>query len=250
MRGHCGRRCRPRRAGWHIPLDGCVWGGVPDQKQKSSRGWVAVPERRGRWHPWGVWLWVCGRQWRTLAWGSTSCALESSVPLPSAPALQGLPEGEHAHPSQPAHSKTPQLSQEPKGAQAAGPDPTHHPAASRHVPQMDPHVHLQRGQADTGQTSYPSPVAISGKQELPSPHQAQKQSLFLPTPAGPTAAPGLPLSRADPQVPVKPDSAAPRTAPQRPVDMVQLLTVSLARGGGGGLQQQGRSADRESGCST
>ncbi|KAJ6656758.1 hypothetical protein lerEdw1_003089 [Lerista edwardsae] len=152
--------------------------------------------------------------------GASSIGLPTRSMTPS----QGLPEGEHSHPSQPAHSKTPQLPQEPKGAQAAGPDPTHHPAVSRHVPQIDPHGHLQRGQADTGQTSYPSPVAISVKQELPSPHQAQKQSLFIPTTAGPAAPPGLPLTRSDAQAPVKLDSAAPRPVSQRPVDMVQLLT--------------------------
>lgn len=141
-------------------------------------------------------------------------------------ASQGLPEGEHSHPSQPAHSKTPQLSQEPKGAQAAGLEPTHHSAVSRHVPQMEAHVHLPRAQADVGPTSYPSPVAISVKQELPSPHQAQavqKPALFIPTTTGPGVPPGLPLSRPEPQSALKPDPVS-----QRPVDMVQLLTVSSA----------------------
>ncbi|XP_066492993.1 msx2-interacting protein isoform X2 [Tiliqua scincoides] len=151
--------------------------------------------------------------------GASSIGLPTRSMTPS----QGLPEGEHSHPSQPAHSKTPQLSQEPKGAQAAGPDPTHHPAVSRHVPPIDPHVHLQRGQADTGQTSYPSPVAISVKQELPSPHQTQKPSLFIPTTTGPVAPTGLSLPRSDPQAPLK-QEPAPRPASQRPVDMVQLLT--------------------------
>ncbi|XP_044277155.1 msx2-interacting protein isoform X1 [Varanus komodoensis] len=153
--------------------------------------------------------------------GASPIGLPSRSMTPS----QGLPEGEHSHPSQPAHSKTPQISQEPKGAQAAGPDPTHHPAVGRHVPQIDSHLHLQRSQADTGQTSYPSPVAVSTKQELPSPHQGQvpKQALFIPTTSGPSAPPGLSLSRPEPQSVLKQD-AATHPVSQRPVDMVQLLT--------------------------
>ncbi|XP_034976268.2 msx2-interacting protein isoform X3 [Zootoca vivipara] len=154
--------------------------------------------------------------------GASPIGLPSRSMTPS----QGLPEGEHTHPNQPAHSKTPQLSQEPKGAQAAGPDPTHHPVAvNRHIQQIDPHLHLQRSQADAGQTSYPSPVAISVKQELPSPHQApvQKPALFIPTTSGPGAPPGLPLSRPEPQSVLKQD-LAPHPVSQRPVDMVQLLT--------------------------
>lgn len=151
--------------------------------------------------------------------GTSSIGLPTRSMTPS----QGLPEGEHSHPSQPAHSTTPQLSQEPKGAQAAGPDPTHHPTVSRHVPAIDSHVHLQRGQADTGQTSYPSPVAITVKQDLPSPHQAQKQSVFIPTTTCTAAPTGLSLSRPDPQAPLQQDPT-PRPATQRAVDMVQLLT--------------------------
>ncbi|XP_061457719.1 msx2-interacting protein isoform X2 [Rhineura floridana] len=154
--------------------------------------------------------------------GASPIGLPSRSMTPS----QGLPDGEHTHPSQPAHSKTPQISQEPKGAQAAGPEPTHHPAAvSRHVQPMEPLLHLQRGQADTGQSSYPSPVAVSVKQELPSPHQAQvpKPALFIPTTAGPGAPPGLPLARPEAQSVLKQDPA-PHPVSQRPVDMVQLLT--------------------------
>uniref|UniRef100_A0ACB8EE83 Uncharacterized protein n=1 Tax=Sphaerodactylus townsendi TaxID=933632 RepID=A0ACB8EE83_9SAUR len=150
--------------------------------------------------------------------GAPSMGLPSRSMTPS----QGLPEGEHSHPSQPAHSKTPQLSQEPKGAQAAASELAHHSATSRHVPQIDAHVHLPRAQADTGSTSYPSPVAISVKQELPSPHQAQavqKAALFIPTTAGPGVPPGLSLSRPEPQAALKPEPVS-----QRPVDMVQLLT--------------------------
>lgn len=94
---------------------------------------------------------------------------------------------------------------------------------NRHTAQMDPHVHLQRAQGDTSQTSYPSPVAISMKQELPSPHQPQavpKQSMFIPTTSGP------PLSRPEPQSTLK-QEPSPHPVSQRPVDMVQLLTVSV-----------------------
>lgn len=94
---------------------------------------------------------------------------------------------------------------------------------NRHAAQMDPHVHLQRAQGDTSQTSYPSPVAISMKQELPSPHQppaVPKQSMFIPTTSGP------PLSRPEPQSTLK-QEPSPHPVSQRPVDMVQLLTVSV-----------------------
>uniref|UniRef100_A0A8C3UXT8 Msx2-interacting protein n=2 Tax=Catharus TaxID=9184 RepID=A0A8C3UXT8_CATUS len=136
------------------------------------------------------------------------------------PAPQGLPEGEHSHPSQPVRSKTPQIPQDPKGPAAAGPEQSHHPPVSRHTAQMDPHVHLQRAQGDTSQTSYPSPVAVSMKQELPSPHQPQavpKQSMFIPTTSG------LPLGRPEPQSTLK-QEPSPHPVSQRPVDMVQLLT--------------------------
>ncbi|NXR08328.1 MINT protein, partial [Semnornis frantzii] len=141
-------------------------------------------------------------------------------------AFQGLPEGEHSHTSQPVRSKTPQIPQDPKGPAATGPEQSHHPAVNRHAAQIEPHVHLQRAQADTGQTSYPSPVAISMKQELPSPHQPQavpKQSMFIPTTSGPGAPPGLPINRPEPQSALK-QEPSPHTVSQRPVDMVQLLT--------------------------
>ncbi|XP_021272972.1 msx2-interacting protein isoform X4 [Numida meleagris] len=150
--------------------------------------------------------------------GASPIGLPSRSMTPS----QGLPEGEHSHPSQPGRSKTPQISQDPKGPPASGPEQSHHPTVNRHAAQIDPHVHLQRAQADTGQTSYPSPVAISMKQELPSPHQAQavpKQSLFIPT----TSGPGLPLNRPEPQAALK-QEPSPHAVSQRPVDMVQLLT--------------------------
>ncbi|OXB77257.1 UNVERIFIED_CONTAM: hypothetical protein H355_002249, partial [Colinus virginianus] len=160
--------------------------------------------------------------------GLPSRSMTPSQPFlfPSLPACQGLPEGEHSHPSQPGRSKTPQISQDPKGPPASGAEQSHHPTVNRHAAQIDPHVHLQRAQADTGQTSYPSPVAISMKQELPSPHQAQavpKQSLFIPTTSGPGAPPGLPLNRPEPQAALK-QEPSPHPVSQRPVDMVQLLT--------------------------
>ncbi|XP_031469171.1 msx2-interacting protein isoform X2 [Phasianus colchicus] len=154
--------------------------------------------------------------------GASPIGLPSRSMTPS----QGLPEGEHSHPSQPGRSKTPQISQDPKGPPASGPEQSHHPTVNRHAAQIDPHVHLQRAQADTGQTSYPSPVAISMKQELPSPHQAQavpKQSLFIPTTSGPGAPPGLPLNRPEAQAALK-QEPSPHPVSQRPVDMVQLLT--------------------------
>uniref|UniRef100_A0A8C6YH66 Msx2-interacting protein n=2 Tax=Naja naja TaxID=35670 RepID=A0A8C6YH66_NAJNA len=146
--------------------------------------------------------------------GGSPIGLPSRSMTPS----QGLPEGEHSHPNQPSHSKTPQISQEPKGAQATGPDPSLHPVVNRHVQQMEPHLH-------PSQTSYPSPVAASVKQDLPSSHQAQvpKPALFIPTTAGPGAAPGLTLARSESQSALKQDSVGHPVA-QRPVDMVQLLT--------------------------
>uniref|UniRef100_A0A8C5SYW5 Msx2-interacting protein n=1 Tax=Laticauda laticaudata TaxID=8630 RepID=A0A8C5SYW5_LATLA len=147
--------------------------------------------------------------------GGSPIGLPSRSMTPS----QGLPEGEHSHPNQPAHSKTPQISQEPKGAQATGPDPSLHPVVNRHVQQMEPHL------LPSQTSSYPSPVTASVKQELPSSHQAQvpKPALFIPTTAGPGATPGLTLARSESQSALKQDSAGHPVA-QRPVDMVQLLT--------------------------
>ncbi|NWI91607.1 MINT protein, partial [Pitta sordida] len=148
-----------------------------------------------------------------------SLSLDSESFLSPPPPPQGLPEGEHSHPSQPVRSKTPQIPQDPKGSSAAGPEQSHHPPVNRHAAQLDPHI-LQRAQGDTAQTSYPSPVAISMKQELPSPHPPQavpKQSMFIPTTSGP------PLSRPEPQSGLK-QEPSPHPVSQRPVDMVQLLT--------------------------
>ncbi|XP_010215818.1 PREDICTED: msx2-interacting protein isoform X2 [Tinamus guttatus] len=151
--------------------------------------------------------------------GASPIGLPSRSMTPS----QSLQEGEHAHGSQPGRSKTPQIPPEAKGPAAAGPEQGHHPPVNRHAAQIDPHVHLQRAQADTGQTSYPSPVAISIKQELPSPHQPQavpKQSLFISTTSGPGA---LSLNRPESQSTLK-QEPSPHAVSQRPVDMVQLLT--------------------------
>ncbi|KYO24605.1 msx2-interacting protein [Alligator mississippiensis] len=118
--------------------------------------------------------------------GASPIGLPSRSMTPS----QGLSEGEHSHPGQPVRSKTPQISQDSKGPQAAGPEQTHHTT------------------------------------ELPSPHQPQavpKQSLFIPTTSGPGAPPGLPLTRPEPQSALKQDPSL-HPVSQRPVDMVQLLT--------------------------
>lgn len=81
---------------------------------------------------------------------------------------------------------------------------------------MESHIqHLQRASVDTSQTSYPSPVTISLKQELPSPHQSQKQASFISSAASA-------LQRSDVQ------SLPKQDPPQRSVDMVQLLTVSMS----------------------
>ncbi|XP_029434338.1 msx2-interacting protein isoform X2 [Rhinatrema bivittatum] len=153
--------------------------------------------------------------------GASSIGLSSRSITPS----QGLSEGEHSHSSQPVRSKTPQISQDSKGSQSAGSEQSHHAPGSRHPGQMEPHIqHLQRSQVDTAQTTYPSPVAISMKQELPSPHQTQtvqKQSLFISNSLGPGAPPGLSLPRSEPQSVLKQEQPSHS---QRPVDMVQLLT--------------------------
>ncbi|KAF2987657.1 hypothetical protein EK904_003999 [Melospiza melodia maxima] len=119
-------------------------------------------------------------------------------------------------PSQPA----------PKGSQTSagyGTVSTHSSLVLGAQPYNTSPVISSRAQGDTSQTSYPSPVAISMKQELPSPHQPQavpKQSMFIPTTSGP------PLSRPEPQSTLK-QEPSPHPVSQRPVDMVQLLTVSV-----------------------
>lgn len=52
--------------------------------------------------------------------------------------------------------------------------------------------------------------------------------MFIPTTSGPGAPPGLPLNRPEPQSALK-QEPSPHPVSQRPVDMVQLLTVSVPR---------------------
>ncbi|XP_063799964.1 msx2-interacting protein [Pseudophryne corroboree] len=118
-------------------------------------------------------------------------------------------DGDHSHVNPPGRSKTPQ---DAKVSQSSTSEQTHHATINRHSGQMESHIqHLQRSSVDTSQTSYPSPVTISMKPELPSPHQAQKQSVFLSS-----------TSSVLPRTEVQP---LPKQDPsQRSVDMVQLLT--------------------------
>ncbi|KAM4606900.1 LOW QUALITY PROTEIN: msx2-interacting protein [Discoglossus pictus] len=143
--------------------------------------------------------------------GASPIGIQSRSMTPS----QVGPDGEHSHSNPPGRSKTPQVSQDSKVQQASIPESGHHAAINRHPGQMESHIqHLQRTSVDS-QNSYPSPVAISMKQDLPSSHQSQagqKQSVFM-TSTGTSA-----LSRID--VPSLPK----QDPPQRPVDMVQLLT--------------------------
>ncbi|XP_040279285.1 msx2-interacting protein isoform X2 [Bufo bufo] len=139
--------------------------------------------------------------------GASAMGLQSRSMTPS----QGGPDNEHSHSNAPVRSKTPQIGQDPKVAQSSVSD-AHHAALSRHTGQMESHIqHLQRAPVDTSQTSYPSPVTISLKPELPSPHQSQKQAAFMSSTAST-------LQRSDVQ-------SLPKQEPQqRSVDMVQLLT--------------------------
>ncbi|XP_072465081.1 msx2-interacting protein isoform X9 [Notamacropus eugenii] len=132
-------------------------------------------------------------------------------------------EGEHTHPGQPVRSKTPQVSQEVKATQTGAPEQTQHMAGNRHSSQLDSHLHIQRAQAEASQTSYPSPVAVSIKTDLPSPHTpqaGQKQPLLIPTTSGPGAPSGLPRPESQPVIK---QELSPQPISQRPVDMVQLL---------------------------
>lgn len=145
--------------------------------------------------------------------------LGMNLPPRSITPSQGMSDGEHGHPSQPIRSKTPQVSVDPKGA--GGPDSGH----LRHTGPMDPSLsHLQRVQSETGSPSYPSPVSISLKHDLPqTPGQKpQQQQPFPQTSLGnvmPGLPPGLPTGlRPDTQTLGKQEHS------HRPVDMVQLLT--------------------------
>lgn len=135
-----------------------------------------------------------------------------------------------SQPGQPPSCKMPQVSQEAKGTQT-GVDQPRLPTVAVSRP-AEPHVQVQRAQAETSQTSYPSPVSVSMKPDLPAPLPAQaapKQPLFVPTTASPSTPPGLALTHTEAQPAPKPDSA-PHLTSQRPVDMVQLLKVSPCRG--------------------
>ncbi|XP_063091636.1 msx2-interacting protein isoform X2 [Cavia porcellus] len=174
----------------------------------------------------------------------------ASVGLPSrtkTPA-QGPPEGEPLQPIQPAQpapptapvppcnpqlsqpgqpptSKMPQVSQEAKGTQTGGIEQPRLPAGAANRPPEPLTPQVQRAQVEGGQTSYPSPVSVSMKPDLPAPLPAQaapKQPLFVPTTSGPSTPPGLALPHAEVQPAPKPDSS-PHLTSQRSVDMVQLL---------------------------
>ncbi|XP_047579513.1 msx2-interacting protein isoform X3 [Lutra lutra] len=128
-----------------------------------------------------------------------------------------------SQPGQPPSGKMPQVSQEAKGTQT-GVDQPRLPTVPASRP-AEPHVQVQRAQAETSQTSYPSPVSVSMKPDLPAPLPAQaapKQPLFVPTTSSPSTPPGLALTHTEAQPAPKPDSA-PHLTSQRPVDMVQLL---------------------------
>ncbi|XP_041623587.1 LOW QUALITY PROTEIN: msx2-interacting protein [Vulpes lagopus] len=128
-----------------------------------------------------------------------------------------------SQPGQPPSGKLPQVSQEAKGTQT-GVEQPRLPAVPASRP-AEPHVQVQRAQAETSQTSYPSPVSVSLKPDLPAPLPAQaapKQPLFVPTTSSPSTPPGLALTHTEAQPAPKPDSS-PHLTSQRPVDMVQLL---------------------------
>ncbi|XP_057161495.1 msx2-interacting protein isoform X4 [Ursus arctos] len=128
-----------------------------------------------------------------------------------------------SQPGQPPSSKMPQVSQEAKGTQT-GVEQPRLPTVPATRP-AEPHAQVQRAQAETSQTSYPSPVSVSMKPDLPAPLPAQaapKQPLFVPTTSSPSTPPGLALTHTEAQPASKPDSS-PHLTSQRPVDMVQLL---------------------------
>ncbi|XP_012518026.1 PREDICTED: msx2-interacting protein [Propithecus coquereli] len=147
--------------------------------------------------------------------------VQSTQPAPSAPSC---PPSQLSQPGQPPSSKMPQVSQEAKGTQTGGTEQPRLPAGPANRP-PEPHAQVQRAQVETGQTSYPSPVSVSMKPDLPAPLPAQavpKQPLFVPTTSGPSTPPGLALPHTEAQPTPKQD-ASPHLTSQRPVDMVQLL---------------------------
>ncbi|XP_006751657.2 msx2-interacting protein [Leptonychotes weddellii] len=146
--------------------------------------------------------------------------VQSAQPAqPTQPSQLGQP----GQPGQPPSSKMPQVSQEAKGTQT-GVEQPRLPTVPATRP-AEPHAQVQRAQAETSQTSYPSPVSVSMKPDLPAPLPAQaapKQPLFVPTTSSPSTPPGLALTHTEAQPAPKPDSS-PHLTSQRPVDMVQLL---------------------------
>ncbi|XP_004678587.1 PREDICTED: msx2-interacting protein [Condylura cristata] len=158
--------------------------------------------------------------------------LPPAQPAPSTQPAQSVQSTQPAQPTQPSQlsqpgqppsSKLPPVSQEAKGTQTAVEQPRL-PAVPPSRP-AEPHAPMPRAQAETSQTSYPSPVSVSMKPDLPAPLPAQaapKQPLFVPTTSGPSTPPGLALPHLEAQPAPKQDSSSHLTS-QRPVDMVQLL---------------------------
>ncbi|XP_068395066.1 msx2-interacting protein isoform X3 [Eschrichtius robustus] len=144
-------------------------------------------------------------------------------PAQSAQPAQSTQPSQLSQPGQPPSSKMPPVSQEAKGTQT-GVEQPRLPNVPGNRP-AEPHAQVHRAQAETSQTSYPSPVSVSMKPDLPAPLPAQaapKQPLFVPTPSGPSPPPGLALPHTEAQPAPKQDSS-PHLTSQRPVDMVQLL---------------------------
>ncbi|XP_032506714.1 msx2-interacting protein isoform X3 [Phocoena sinus] len=144
-------------------------------------------------------------------------------PAQSAQPAQSTQTSQLSQPGQPPSSKMPPVSQEAKGTQT-GVEQPRLPNVPGNRP-AEPHAQVHRAQAETSQTSYPSPVSVSMKPDLPAPLPAQaapKQPLFVPTPSGPSPPPGLALPHTETQPAPKQDSS-PHLTSQRPVDMVQLL---------------------------
>ncbi|XP_034875601.1 msx2-interacting protein isoform X2 [Mirounga leonina] len=148
---------------------------------------------------------------------------QPAQPVQSAQPAQPTQPSQLGQPGQPPSSKMPQVSQEAKGTQT-GVEQPRLPTVPATRP-AEPHAQVQRAQAETSQTSYPSPVSVSMKPDLPAPLPAQaapKQPLFVPTTSSPSTPPGLALTHTEAQPAPKPDSS-PHLTSQRPVDMVQLL---------------------------
>ncbi|XP_030733306.2 msx2-interacting protein isoform X3 [Globicephala melas] len=144
-------------------------------------------------------------------------------PAQSAQPAQSTQTSQLSQPGQPPSSKITPVSQEAKGTQT-GVEQPRLPNVPGNRP-AEPHAQVHRAQAETSQTSYPSPVSVSMKPDLPAPLSAQaapKQPLFVPAPSGPSPPPGLALPHTETQPAPKQDSS-PHLTSQRPVDMVQLL---------------------------